>query len=69
MPPAHQTAHPAEDSPATGEAGHLFPRHRRSVGRARAVLRQQLTDWKIPEEPAETAVLLLSELVTNAGAP
>ncbi|MER5613623.1 ATP-binding protein [Streptomyces sp. NPDC002215] len=50
------------------EARQLFPRHRRSAGRARAALRQQLVEWKvdIDGEPAETAVLLLSELVSNA---
>ncbi|MET9408288.1 ATP-binding protein [Streptomyces sp. NPDC002935] len=43
-----------------------LPRHARSVGRARTLLREQATSWKIPEEVAETAVLLLSELMTNA---
>ncbi|MFE3947055.1 hypothetical protein ACFXPV_35125 [Streptomyces sp. NPDC059118] len=47
--------------PVTGvEAHRLFPRHRRSAGRARTALRQQLIEWKIDSEPAETAVLLLS---------
>jgi anti-sigma regulatory factor (Ser/Thr protein kinase) len=41
-------------------------RHARSVGRARAFLREQACSWKIPDETAETAVLLLSELMTNA---
>jgi anti-sigma regulatory factor (Ser/Thr protein kinase) len=36
------------------------------VGRARTLLREQATSWKIPEEVTETAVLLLSELMTNA---
>ncbi|KIF79004.1 hypothetical protein QR77_20370 [Streptomyces sp. 150FB] len=40
-----------------------LPCHPRSVGRAREVLR---TDIGLPEEPGETAALLLSELVTNA---
>ncbi|GAT79334.1 regulatory protein [Streptomyces sp. F-3] len=43
-----------------------FPRHARSVGRARALLREQATSWKLPDEVTETAVLLLSELMTNA---
>ncbi|MGC4984401.1 ATP-binding protein [Streptomyces sp. DT193] len=43
-----------------------LPRHARSVGRARTLLREQATSWKVPEEVAETAVLLLSELMTNA---
>jgi len=36
------------------------------VGRARALLREQATSWKLPDELTETAVLLLSELMTNA---
>ncbi|SEN59374.1 Anti-sigma regulatory factor (Ser/Thr protein kinase) [Actinacidiphila rubida] len=43
-----------------------LPRHSRSVGRARARFRSQAGRWDLAEETAETAVLLLSELVTNA---
>lgn len=43
-----------------------LPRHARSVGRARTLLREQATAWKLPDETTETAVLLLSELMTNA---
>ncbi|QKV94407.1 ATP-binding protein [Streptomyces sp. NA02950] len=43
-----------------------LPRHPRSVGRARALLREQARSWKVPEEQAALAVLLLSELMTNA---
>ncbi len=43
-----------------------LPRHPRSVGRARTLLREQVRTWQIPEAQAEVAVLLLSELVTNA---
>lgn len=43
-----------------------LPRHPRSVGRARTLFREQARMWKIPDEVAETAVLLLSELMTNA---
>ncbi|GAA2620265.1 ATP-binding protein [Streptomyces vastus] len=43
-----------------------LPRHARSVGRARTLLRDQATTWKLPDELTETAVLLLSELMTNA---
>lgn len=43
-----------------------LPRHPRSVGRARALLREKAREWQLPEETAETAALLLSELVTNA---
>ncbi|MEU7044286.1 ATP-binding protein [Streptomyces varsoviensis] len=62
MPPIPRRTSPL----AVPAAQHRFPRHRRSAGRARAALRQQLTDWKVPNEAAETAVLLLSELVANA---
>ncbi|MER5932913.1 ATP-binding protein [Streptomyces sp. NPDC002054] len=43
-----------------------FPRTARSVGRARQVLAAQAKEWKVDEETAGDAVLLLSELVTNA---
>ncbi|WP_329335645.1 ATP-binding protein [Streptomyces sp. NBC_00663] len=43
-----------------------LPRHPRSVGRSRARLREQAADWKLPEDVTDTAVLLLSELMTNA---
>jgi anti-sigma regulatory factor (Ser/Thr protein kinase) len=36
------------------------------VGRSRAAVRAQAGRWGLAEETAETAVLLLSELVTNA---
>ncbi|QKW08740.1 ATP-binding protein [Streptomyces sp. NA04227] len=41
-------------------------RHPSSVGRARRLLRAQAAAWQVPDEAAQTAVLLLSELVTNA---
>ncbi|GAA3615515.1 ATP-binding protein [Streptomyces chitinivorans] len=70
------TAH-RSDAPETPEtplsAGHLperaewrLPNHPRSAGRARALLRDGLSAWKVPDATAETAVLLLSELVANA---
>ncbi len=43
-----------------------FPRHPRSVGRARAVLLRQAFEWRVPDETTEVALLLLSELATNA---
>ncbi|MFF4961916.1 ATP-binding protein [Streptomyces sp. NPDC001222] len=43
-----------------------LPRHARSVARARALLRDQAASWKLPDEVTEAAVLLLSELMTNA---
>ncbi|MEU4092777.1 ATP-binding protein [Streptomyces sp. NPDC026673] len=43
-----------------------FSRHPRSVGRARARLREQAEVWGLPPDAVETAVLLLSELMSNA---
>ncbi|MYW68411.1 ATP-binding protein [Streptomyces sp. SID8379] len=43
-----------------------LPRHARSVGRARHLFREQAASWALPQEVAETAELLLSELMTNA---
>ena len=43
-----------------------LPRHPRSVSRSRALLRAQAVDWKLPDAITDTAVLLLSELMTNA---
>ncbi|WP_371499276.1 ATP-binding protein [Kitasatospora sp. NBC_00374] len=44
----------------------LLPLRARSAGRARALLRDQAHAWGLPEDTTETALLLLSELVTNA---
>ncbi|MEE4542222.1 ATP-binding protein [Streptomyces sp. V4-01] len=63
--PSPQPGNPALDPPA-GEAVWHLPRHGRSVGRGRAALRAQAAAWGLPEDTAETAVLLVSELVTNA---
>ncbi|WP_455352791.1 ATP-binding protein [Streptomyces sp. SYSU K217416] len=43
-----------------------LPRTPRSVGRARAFLAGQAREWKVPDDVSDTAVLLLSELMTNA---
>ncbi len=43
-----------------------LPRHARSVGRSRVLLREQARSWRVPEDTRDTAVLLLSELMTNA---
>ncbi|MDX3237943.1 ATP-binding protein [Streptomyces sp. ME03-5709C] len=43
-----------------------FSRHPRSVGRARALLRAQALVWGLTAEATDTAVLLLSELMSNA---
>ncbi|MEV4442294.1 ATP-binding protein [Streptomyces sp. NPDC049577] len=46
--------------------GWCLPRHPRSVARSRFLLREQARSWCLPDDAAETAVLLLSELMTNA---
>ncbi|MEV0189392.1 ATP-binding protein [Kitasatospora purpeofusca] len=43
-----------------------FPRHPRSVGRARVALLRQTYEWRVPDQTTETALLLLGELATNA---
>ncbi|MFZ3568612.1 ATP-binding protein [Streptomyces sp. BH097] len=43
-----------------------FPRHARSVARARRLFREQATSWGLPPDTTDTAELLLSELMTNA---
>ncbi|MFE9765548.1 ATP-binding protein [Streptomyces sp. NPDC005808] len=43
-----------------------LPRTPRSAPHARRLLRTQLTDWQIDGEVAETAELLLSELISNS---
>ncbi|MDX3766388.1 MULTISPECIES: ATP-binding protein [unclassified Streptomyces] len=40
-----------------------FPK---TVSEARRQLRSALTDWQVPQEAVDTAVLITSELVTNA---
>ncbi|MFI0904194.1 ATP-binding protein [Streptomyces sioyaensis] len=47
-------------------AAYRLPSDGRSSGRAREALRRQLRIWCIDGEPAHSAELLLSELVTNA---
>ncbi|GAB2962774.1 hypothetical protein GCM10023080_024210 [Streptomyces pseudoechinosporeus] len=63
MPQDRDDAEAIED---TQDVEWQLPRHARSVGRARTLLRDQATAWKLPDELTETAVLLLSELMTNA---
>jgi anti-sigma regulatory factor (Ser/Thr protein kinase) len=43
-----------------------LPHRARSVGRARLLFREQAGSWALPQEVADTAELLLSELMTNA---
>ncbi|MFF7993170.1 ATP-binding protein [Kitasatospora xanthocidica] len=44
----------------------MFPRLPRSAGRARIRFLRMAFEWEVPVESAETALILLSELVTNA---
>jgi anti-sigma regulatory factor (Ser/Thr protein kinase) len=56
----------AEDIQELQDIEWHLPRHARSACRARALLREQAAFWKLPDEVTETAVLLLSELMSNA---
>ncbi|GHE55675.1 hypothetical protein GCM10018785_26340 [Streptomyces longispororuber] len=63
------SAHTASAQPAdpeSFEAKWQLPRTPRTAGRARALLRAQLAAWKIDGDVADTAELVLSELVTNS---
>nr|WP_282796015.1 ATP-binding protein [Streptomyces sp. CC224B] len=60
------TASPQPAGPECFEARWQLPRTPRSAGRARALLREQLVVWKVDGDVADTAVLVLSELVTNS---
>ncbi|MFE0137280.1 ATP-binding protein [Streptomyces sp. NPDC059037] len=53
-------------SPLPREFEWRLPRSPRSVGRSRSLLAEQARAWKVPDDVADTAVLLLSELMTNA---
>ena len=62
-------ATPSAAAPAGGLSRDIecrLPRHPRSVGRARELLRAQAGSWRLPSESTEVAALLLSELATNA---
>lgn len=65
MPTRALPAGTAPSAPAQAVT-YTFPRHRRSVGRAREALRDQLAIWQVGGEVADCATLLLSELATNA---
>lgn len=63
------SAHTAPQQPATpgmSEVQWQLPHSPRSAGHARALLRTQLSAWEIVGGVADTAELLLSELVTNS---
>ncbi|NUR01237.1 MAG: ATP-binding protein [Streptomyces sp.] len=55
-----------KSSPDATDVEWRLSRHPRGVGRARTLLRAQAGVWQLSDDTAETAVLLLSELVTNA---
>lgn len=46
--------------------GFELPAHPESVGRARELTRDRLVKWGVGDDTCETAVLIVSELVTNA---
>ncbi|WP_367044378.1 ATP-binding protein [Streptomyces sp. Je 1-332] len=64
-PSTHSTSHPATPS-LPQDVEWRLPRHARSVSRARTLLTEQASSWKLPPDVTDTAVLLLSELMTNA---
>ncbi|WP_415950942.1 ATP-binding protein [Streptomyces sp. KLOTTS4A1] len=53
-------------TPPIKECTWQLPRSPRTPARARALLRHQLTEWKVDDDLSHTATLLLSELVTNS---
>ncbi|MEU7408363.1 ATP-binding protein [Streptomyces sp. NPDC042638] len=60
-------SHPGRPSfPVRAERNWRLPHSPRSAGRARALVRAQLAEWKVATEIAETAELLLPELMSNA---
>jgi serine/threonine-protein kinase RsbW len=65
MPEAAATNTTVTDTAVT-DATWQLPSTPRSAPHARQLLRTQLTDWQIVGEVAETAELLLSELITNS---
>ncbi|GHE37980.1 MULTISPECIES: ATP-binding protein [Streptomyces] len=69
----HATTSPATTSPelldiANPDRTHWLelPAHRSSVRVARRTVDARLTGWRLPQELCEDAVLLVSELATNA---
>lgn len=55
-----------DTAPGARTARHDIPLDPAAVGEARSLLRQTLSRWGVDEDATETAVLCLSELVTNA---
>ncbi|MEU1848000.1 ATP-binding protein [Streptomyces sp. NPDC019990] len=61
-----QTPWPPLPTTAPKDIEWRLPRHARSVGRARALFREQAASWGLPQDVTDTAELLLSELMANA---
>lgn len=61
-----QTPWPPLPTTAPKDIEWRLPRHARSVGKARALFREQAASWGLPQDATDTAELLLSELMTNA---
>ena len=53
-------------SPVVATAAESYPATAASAGAARRLVRSTLTEWGTGEDQVETAVLLISEVVTNA---
>jgi PAS domain S-box-containing protein len=53
-------------APQDRTAGWTLPAEPSAVGRARRLLRSTMQDWRLDDASAETAQLLVSELVTNS---
>ncbi|WP_051940011.1 SpoIIE family protein phosphatase [Phaeacidiphilus oryzae] len=53
-------------APQDRTAGWTLPAEPSAVGRARRLLRSTVQEWRLDDSSAETAQLLVSELVTNA---
>ncbi|MGW4563576.1 ATP-binding protein [Streptomyces sp. NPDC004561] len=56
----------ASGAPSTGSAAFDLPALPTAVGTARRVVRDLLTAWSVPDAVRDDAVLVTSELVTNA---
>jgi anti-sigma regulatory factor (Ser/Thr protein kinase) len=63
MTPSNQ---PSLNTAPTAEVEWRLARHPRTVGRTRTLFLEQAKAWQLPRDTAETATLLLSELMTNA---
>ncbi|MFE9452226.1 ATP-binding protein [Streptomyces sp. NPDC006739] len=64
----HTTSSLRPPGVATPDRAHWLelPAHRTSVGAARRSIGARLDSWRVPDDACANAVLLVSELVTNA---